>query len=134
MSDKKPIDVCNAWFAYLERQRTKTVELQRAASLAREGKVDEARRIKAHIDTQPHVFDGARLAPAVRELLRENAEQAAEIERLRSLAKSVNSTLSAKSFWRVHVDDSGEFNVLMEQLHCLLSELLDEAMQQEAEK
>jgi hypothetical protein len=45
----------------------------------------------------------------------------AQLAEARELAKAVNGTLSATKFWRVHVDDSGEFNVLMDQLNALLN-------------
>jgi hypothetical protein len=63
------IEVCEAWFVHNERQRSKSVEIQRLAALART-EPNEARRKLAQIDRQPVVFDGARLEPAVRALIR----------------------------------------------------------------
>lgn len=65
--------VCGQWFDYLRRQREKSIELQHLASLARTGPegAAEAKRRMGQIDKQPHVFDGARLEPAVRALLDE---------------------------------------------------------------
>lgn len=63
------IETCERWFSYLERQRKDTETLQRAASLARKGQVQEARRLKSQVDSQPHVFDGASLYPAVKALV-----------------------------------------------------------------
>lgn len=69
MTDDEAINICERWFRYLDGQREKTLTLQRAASLARAGQVDEARRITNQVDRQPRVFDGATLEPAVRHLI-----------------------------------------------------------------
>ena len=69
MSKEEAIEVCNGWFAYLESQKEKARRLQEAATLARNGNQEEARKIVRQIDNQPRVYDGARLEPAVRRLI-----------------------------------------------------------------
>lgn len=62
----KAIEVCEQWFAYNERQKQNTITLQKAATYARRGDRKEALRLKSSIDNQPKVYDGARLEPAVK--------------------------------------------------------------------
>lgn len=69
MDKDEAIEICNGWFAYLESQKEKARRLQEAATLARKGKQDEARKIVNEVDRQPRVYDGARLEPAVRRLI-----------------------------------------------------------------
>ena len=71
MTDSEAIEICDGWFAYLQRQREKTIKLQELAALARKGSAgsDEARRKMQEIDRSPTVYDGARLEPAVRHLV-----------------------------------------------------------------
>ena len=69
MSKEEAIEVCNGWFDYLESQKEKARRLQEAATLARNGNQEEARKIVRQIDNQPRVYDGARLEPAVRRLI-----------------------------------------------------------------
>lgn len=64
-------EVINAWFLYIQRQKEKTSELQRAAVLAKQGRRDEALAIMNQIDNHPVVFDGAPLADAVKALMAE---------------------------------------------------------------
>lgn len=66
MNEKEAIDVCEGWFKYLDRQREKSLELQRAARLAKEGNIVEAQRIKRTIDNNLLVYDTAKLEPAVK--------------------------------------------------------------------
>lgn len=63
------IQECKNWINYIDRQKEKTTKLQRAASLARSGKVQEAKSMKNEIDSQPIVYDGARLYPAIKLIL-----------------------------------------------------------------
>lgn len=67
---------CERWFAYLERQKERSVELQRLASERRAGTCDDAemRRRMARIDGGVTVYDGANLAEAVRVLLKHVSE------------------------------------------------------------
>lgn len=64
---------CERWLAYLERQKAKAVAMQQLASDRRSGKCseDEGRRRLAALDDRCSVtvYDGARLAEAVRLLL-----------------------------------------------------------------
>jgi hypothetical protein len=69
LNDAKSI--CHEWFAYIKRQEENTVTLQKAAALARAGNRKEAMRLKNQVDTQPKIYDGARLMPAVKRLLKE---------------------------------------------------------------
>lgn len=62
------------WFNYLDQQKVKTAELQRAAALAKQGRRDEALAIRNQIDNHPVVFDGAPLADAVKALIAERDE------------------------------------------------------------
>lgn len=64
------LDVCERWFAHNERARKRSVEMQRLATMARNGQGEEARRLMAQLDRSPVVFDGAPLEDAVRVLVR----------------------------------------------------------------
>ena len=68
MTNLEAIEICERWFRHLENQRQKSLVLQKAAALARQGNQAEARRLKNSVDRQPKVFDGATLEPAVRHL------------------------------------------------------------------
>ena len=61
--------VCDDWFAYLERQRARSVEIQRLAALARTEPDEAKRRLRAIDMASVTVFDGGRLEPAVRHLV-----------------------------------------------------------------
>jgi len=64
---------CERWLAHCDRQRGKSLALQKLAAERREGKVSahEARSQLAEIEGGPgvRVYDGARLEQAVRSLL-----------------------------------------------------------------
>ena len=66
---------------YRQKQEDKTRKLQHAAHLARQGNTEEARRIKANVDRQPHVFGGDVL-PAMQAMKAKIAELEGEVERL----------------------------------------------------
>lgn len=69
MTDAEAIGICESWFAHLERQRQKSVAVQKLAKLARTDP-DGARRQLRAIDTASVVvFDGDRLELAVRHLI-----------------------------------------------------------------
>lgn len=72
MKTDEAIAICEAWFAHNEADRARAVEMQRLATMARSGQVDEARRRMAQIDRSPRVFDGSRLEPAVRHLVEQS--------------------------------------------------------------
>lgn len=64
---------CERWFAYIKRQETKAVEMQKLATALRRGEIDEAesrRRVRALDGSGVTVFDGANLEKAVRVLLK----------------------------------------------------------------
>ena len=70
MNTKDAVDECQRWFAYLDRQKEKTIKMQQLASKARQGpeQAAEAQRELRQMDRQPTVYDGARLRPAVEHL------------------------------------------------------------------
>jgi len=71
MTDAEAIEICEGWFTYLDRQKQKAVEVQNLAAMARAGQGEEARHRLRQIDNRaPVVYDGARLEPAVRHLLK----------------------------------------------------------------
>ncbi|MEM7746613.1 MAG: hypothetical protein AAF346_00060 [Pseudomonadota bacterium] len=63
---------CERWFAHLNRQKTKALELGRIAAERRAGRMDydEAKRLMRALDSKPTVYDGANLERAVRVLLK----------------------------------------------------------------
>jgi predicted Fe-Mo cluster-binding NifX family protein len=66
-------DECARWFAYLDRQREKSLAVQKIASQVRSGEItsDEGRRKLRTLDgAGVTVYDGARLEQAVKLLLR----------------------------------------------------------------
>lgn len=66
------IEICEDWFAYLERQKSRSIEIQKLASMARAGQQEEAqRRLRQLEQMSVTVYDGGRLEPAVRFLLKE---------------------------------------------------------------
>jgi hypothetical protein len=69
MKTDEAIEICEQWFAYIERQKQKSIEVQRLATMARNGQQEEAQRRLRQIDSTPTVYDGARLEPAVRALV-----------------------------------------------------------------
>lgn len=77
MKIEEAIEVCEAWFAHIEDQRKRSVEMQQLATLARsshEGSRKAQDRLR-QIDRSPTVYDGSRLEPAVRALVRASAER-----------------------------------------------------------
>lgn len=64
------IEICEAWFAYIERQRQRSIEFQKLATMARNGQQEEAQRRMRQIDRTPTVYDVGRLEPAVRHLVK----------------------------------------------------------------
>lgn len=70
MDTPEALEVCEGWFAYIERQKQKSIEVQKLAAMSRAGQGDEARRRLRQLDsTSLTVYDGARLEPAVRHLV-----------------------------------------------------------------
>lgn len=69
MTTTEAIAICESWFAYIERQKQRSVRMQQLATLARSGSADEARRQMRQLDQDVTVYDGARLEPAVRFLV-----------------------------------------------------------------
>lgn len=81
MNTDVAIAICEEWFAYTERQRQKSVELQRLASLARTGLEGqkEAQLLLRQLRTSSiAVYDGGRLEPAVQELVKLARSQLSE--------------------------------------------------------
>jgi hypothetical protein len=69
MKTDEAVRICQEWFAYIERQRVKSVEMQQLAAMARAGQQEEAQRRLRQIDNSPTVYDGGRLEPAVKHLV-----------------------------------------------------------------
>jgi hypothetical protein len=63
------IEICEGWFAYIERQKTKAAEVQRLAVLARTQPEEAKQRLRQMDSKSVTVYDGARLEPAVRHLV-----------------------------------------------------------------
>jgi len=64
---------CERWLAHLKRQEEKSIAIQKIAADRRSGKYDAAeahRRLRAIDNCSVTVYDGARLADAVRVLLK----------------------------------------------------------------
>lgn len=64
---------CQRWLDHLERQKERSVAIQKIAAERRTGKIDHAegqRRLRAIDNCSVTVFDGARLAEAVTFLLK----------------------------------------------------------------
>ena len=64
---------CERWLAYNQRQKDKSIALQKIASQVRSGEItsEEGRRKRRSIDgCSVTVFDGARLEQAVKVLLK----------------------------------------------------------------
>src|SRR5690242_8141469 len=72
MNREQAIAECNRWLAYLDRQKEKSDAMQRIAADRRQDKctADEARRRVRALDEGVKVYDGARLADAVRVLIK----------------------------------------------------------------
>ena len=71
MKTEDAIEVCEGWFAYIERQRRKSIEIQKLAAMARNGQQEEAQQRLRQLDTTSvTVYDGSRLEPAVRHLVK----------------------------------------------------------------
>lgn len=70
MKAEEAIEICEGWFAYLERQKQKSIEIQKLATMARNGQQDEAQRRLRQLDNSVTVYDGGRLEPAVRALVK----------------------------------------------------------------
>jgi hypothetical protein len=71
MKPAEAIEICEQWFAYIERQKQHAVEMQKLAAMARAGQQEEAQRRLRQLDTTSvTVYDGGRLEPAVRALVK----------------------------------------------------------------
>jgi hypothetical protein len=68
MKIDEALEICEGWFAYIERQKERSVEMQRLASLARTHPEAAQKRLR-QMDNSVTVYDGARLEPAVRLLV-----------------------------------------------------------------
>jgi Tfp pilus assembly protein PilX len=67
---------CNRWFAHLQRQRDKSIAMQRIATALRAGELShqEAQRQVRTLDSGMTVYDGANLELAVRILLKHSGQ------------------------------------------------------------
>ena len=68
MTTQEAIQEAQRWLAHTEEQKEKAKRLQELARLAKTHHA-EARRLLQQLDSQPIVYDGARLAEAVRTLI-----------------------------------------------------------------
>lgn len=71
---------CERWLAYLAQQETRAIAMQKLASERRRGACSDAEVVPrlAAIDRDITVYDGARLADAVRVMLKQAALAAKE--------------------------------------------------------
>jgi hypothetical protein len=70
MKTEEAVEICEGWFAYIERQKQRSIEMQKLATMARSGQQEEAQRRLRQLDNSVTVYDGARLEPAVRLLVK----------------------------------------------------------------
>lgn len=70
MKGPEAVEICQEWFAYLERQKAKALRVQELAAMARNGQQAEAQRLRRQLDNSLVVYDGARLLPAVQFLVK----------------------------------------------------------------
>lgn len=70
MKTSEAVEICESWFAYIERQKQRSIEMQKLAAMARNGQQEEAQKRMRQMDRTPTVYDGARLEPAVRHLVK----------------------------------------------------------------
>ena len=71
MKVAEAIEICEGWFAYLERQKQKAARVAELAAMSRNGQQAEAQRLLRQMDaTSLTVYDGGRLEPAVRLLVK----------------------------------------------------------------
>jgi hypothetical protein len=89
------IEVCEGWFAYLDRQKARSIEVQKLASMARAGQQEEAQRRLRQLDQMSvTVYDGGRLEPAVRKLLSTIARLEAELAAARKKLAAISALCS----------------------------------------
>jgi hypothetical protein len=70
LKTEEALEICKDWFAYLDRQRAKSLIMQKLAVLARVEPMEAQRRLR-QLDTHSvTVFDGMRLEPAVKHLVK----------------------------------------------------------------
>ena len=78
MKTNEAIEICEGWFAYLERQKAKSKRMLELAAMSRSGQEEEARRILRQMDNSVTVYDGATLFPAVQHLVKMARKAAGE--------------------------------------------------------
>ena len=73
MNLEEAIKECERWFTRNDLVRKNAIDMQRAASLARAGKIKEAKLLKEHVDRKqgysPTVYDAEMLEKAVKILI-----------------------------------------------------------------
>lgn len=69
MTKNEAIEECHRYLAYLDWQRSKSLQVQACARMAREGKEKEAREALRRIDSQLVVYDASKLEIAIEKLL-----------------------------------------------------------------
>ncbi len=70
MKTPEAVEICERWFAYLDRQRTRAVEIQKLAAMVRAGRQEEAQRRLRVLDSAPTIYDAGNLEAAVRHLVK----------------------------------------------------------------
>jgi hypothetical protein len=104
------IEICKGWFAYLDRQKARSIEVQKLASMARAGQQEEAQRRLRQLDLMSvTVYDGGRLEPAVRELLDTIARLEAELAAAKDRIAAYDASMIA-------VREKGALDKVMEAL------------------
>ncbi len=69
MTKYEAIEECSRYLAYLDWQRSKSLQVQACARMAREGKTEEAKRALSRIDRDPVVYDASNLEIAIKKLI-----------------------------------------------------------------
>lgn len=59
MTDDEAFEICEGWFAHIQRQKAKARKMAELATMARNGQQEEAQRQMRQMDRQPKVYDGA---------------------------------------------------------------------------
>lgn len=70
MKTAEALEICDSWFAYLERQKQKAIRVQELSAMALRGQPEEAQRLLRQLDKSVTVYDGATLLPAVKHLVK----------------------------------------------------------------
>ena len=75
MTLNEAIEECQRYLAYIQHTKEKSEKIQETARVARLGDQKRVRRMMERIDSNPVVYDGARLCQAIPILIREIEER-----------------------------------------------------------